>query len=46
MYYCIEIIKGSPVSENIEAVGQRIGLIVLMMLMSVAIYNDILRLVE
>ncbi len=46
MYYCIEIIKGSPVSENTEAFGQRVGLIVLMMLMSVAIYNDILRLVE
>ncbi len=46
MYYCIEIIKGSPVSENTEAVGQRIGLMVLMLLMTIAIYNDILRLVE
>lgn len=45
-YYFIEIIKGSPVSENVEAVGQRIGMALLMMLMSIAIYNDVLRLVE
>ena len=46
MYYCIEIIKGSPVSEGFEAVGQRIGMALLMMLMTIAIYNDVLRLVE
>jgi len=45
-YYLIEIVKGSPVSEAVEAVGQRIGLVVLMMLMSIALYNDILRLVN
>ncbi len=46
MYYCIEIIKGSPVSEGMEAVGQRVGMALLMMLMTIAIYNDVLRLVE
>lgn len=46
LYYIIEIIKGSPVSEAVEATGQRIGLVILMMLMSIAIYNDILRLVN
>ncbi len=46
MYYCIEILKGSPVSEGMEAVGQRIGMALLMMLMTIAIYNDVLRLVE
>jgi len=46
MYYCIEIIKGSPVSEAMEAIGQRVGMTLLMMLMSIAIYNDVLRLVE
>ena len=46
MYYCIEIIKGSPVSEAMEAIGQRVGMALLMMLMSIAIYNDVLRLVE
>jgi len=42
MNYIIEIIKGSPVSENFEMIGQRIGIIMLAMLMSVAIYNDVL----
>lgn len=46
LYYLVEILKGSPVSETVEATGQRIGLVVLMMLMSIAIYNDILRLVN
>ncbi len=41
-YYLIEIVKGSPVSENFELIGQKIGILVLAMLMSVAIYNDIL----
>ena len=46
LYYIVEIIKGSPVSEAVESVGQRVGLAVLMVLMSIAIYNDILRLVS
>jgi regulator of sigma E protease len=46
LYYLVEIVKGSPVSETVEAVGQRIGMTLLMMLMSIAIYNDILRLVN
>jgi regulator of sigma E protease len=46
MYYLIEIVKGSPVSEAMESLGQRIGMAVLLMLMTVAIYNDLLRLVN
>ncbi len=42
--YLIEMVKGSPVSENFEMVGQRIGILILAMLMSVAIYNDIIGL--
>lgn len=45
-YYLIEIIKGSPVSERVEAVGQQIGILLLFMLMSLAIYNDIQRLIN
>ena len=45
-YYLIEIIKGSPVSETTELVGQKIGMALLFGLMSLAIYNDLLRLVE
>jgi regulator of sigma E protease len=44
-YYLIEILKGSPVSEYTEMVGQKIGIALLFGLMSIAIYNDLLRLV-
>lgn len=43
-FYLIEMIKGSPVSEQVEIVGQKIGIAVILMLMSVAIFNDIMRL--
>ncbi len=44
-YYLIEILKGSPVSETTELVGQKIGMALLFGLMSIAIYNDLLSLV-
>ncbi len=45
LYYLIEMIKGSPVSERALATGQFIGLAMLAGLMGLAFYNDILRLV-
>ena len=45
-YYLIEMIKGSPVSETTEVIGQKIGMALLFGLMTIAIYNDLLRLVE
>ena len=45
LYYLIELVKGSPVSEQIQAKGQYIGLMALFGLMGVAFFNDILRLV-
>ena len=44
LYYLIEIIKGSPVSMSVEMFGQQIGIVFLLMLMSLAFYNDLLRL--
>ena len=44
MFYIIELIKGSPVSEVIEMMFQRVGLVMLLLLMSVAMYNDVVRL--
>jgi len=44
-YYLIELAKGSPVSEEIQAKGQYIGLLALFGLMGLAFFNDILRLV-
>lgn len=43
MYYLIEVVKGSPVSESVQAIGQQIGLVLLLGLMSIVIYNDIAR---
>ncbi len=45
-YYFIEIIKGSPVSQRFEAIAQQVGMLLLFILMSVAIFNDIQRLVN
>ncbi|TVQ35031.1 MAG: RIP metalloprotease RseP [Wenzhouxiangella sp.] len=45
MYYFAEVIKGSPVSEQTQIIGQYIGLLMVIGLMSLAIFNDILRLV-
>ncbi len=45
MYYSIEVLKGSPVSERVMELGQRAGLVVLLFLMAFALYNDINRLI-
>ncbi len=44
MYYLIELVIGKPVSEAIQIAGQQIGLVLLLGLMSIAIFNDITRL--
>lgn len=44
MYYSVEIIKGSPVSERAMDLGQRVGLALLLVVMAFAFYNDINRL--
>ncbi len=43
LYYLIELVKGSPVSERVQIAGQYVGLTLLMALMGLALYNDILR---
>ncbi len=45
LYYLIELVKGSPVSEQVQEKGQYIGLLALFCLMGLAFFNDILRLV-
>ena len=44
LYYVVEMIKGRPVSERTEALGQRVGIAILVMLMGLAFYNDLVRL--
>lgn len=45
LYYLIELVKGSPLSERAMATGQYVGLAMLASLMGLAFYNDIFRLV-
>ena len=45
LYFLIEALKGSPVSERAQIIGQQIGIIMLFGLMALALYNDFLRLV-
>ena len=45
MAHLVEIVKGSPVSEHTQMVGQYVGLMLIVMLMGIAIFNDILRLI-
>ncbi|HIF51788.1 MAG TPA: RIP metalloprotease RseP [Thiotrichaceae bacterium] len=44
MYYLVELVIGKPVSEAMQILGQQVGLVLLLGLMSIAIFNDITRL--
>ncbi len=44
VYYTLEWIRGRPLSERIQMIGTRLGLMVMLMLMLVAFFNDINRL--
>jgi regulator of sigma E protease len=46
LYYLIELVKGSPLSDRAMAAGQYVGLAMLAGLMGLAFYNDILQLVR
>ena len=43
LYYAVELIIRRPVSENVQAFGQQIGLALLLGLMGLAFYNDLAR---
>ncbi|NHB57388.1 RIP metalloprotease RseP [Acinetobacter sp. 194] len=44
VYYFIELIRGKPVSEQIQLVGLKIGMVLLGSMMFLAIFNDFMRL--
>ena len=46
LFYLLEMVKGSPMSETAQLVGQKIGITLLLALMSLAFYNDLVRLFE
>ena len=44
LFYIIEFVLQRPLSDSVQIWGQQIGLVLLLSLMSVAFYNDIIRL--
>jgi len=44
LFYLVEAVKGSPVSERTQELGQKIGIVIILALMTLAFYNDIARL--
>jgi regulator of sigma E protease len=43
VFQLVEWLKGSPVSDRAQAFGQQVGIALLLLLMGVALYNDILH---
>lgn len=43
VYQTVELLKGSPMSERSQMIGQQFGIAALILLMSYAFYNDIAR---
>ncbi len=43
VYQTIEGLKGSPLSERAQIIGQQVGIFALLLLMSFAFYNDLAR---
>ena len=43
VYQVIEMVKGSPMTERAQMLGQQVGIFALLLLMSFAFYNDIAR---
>lgn len=41
VYQTIEWIKGSPLAERVQVAGQNIGIVMLLMLMGLALFNDV-----
>lgn len=43
IYYLVEVVRKKPVSEEFQEFASRIGMVLLLSLMVVALYNDIIR---
>ncbi|MCW8855887.1 MAG: RIP metalloprotease RseP [Kangiella sp.] len=43
MYYLVELVRGKPVSEKIMELGMRVGIILVLTIMAIALYFDINR---
>jgi len=46
MYFLVEAVRGRPPSERALLIGQQLGIVMLLMIMSLAFYNDLARLIS
>lgn len=46
LYHLIEVITRKPISEKLMIIGQQVGILLLFLLMSLAVYNDLGRLLN
>ncbi len=46
MFYIIEAVKGTPLSEKIQLIGYQVGLFIVVSLMIVVHYNDLVRILS
>jgi regulator of sigma E protease len=46
LFYLVELAKGSPLSETAQLAAQKVGIVLLLMLMTLAFYNDLVRLID
>jgi len=46
VYQLVEMVKGSPMTERAQIIGQQVGILALLLLMSFAFYNDIARILS
>ncbi len=46
VYQVVEMVKGSPMTERAQMLGQQVGIFALLLLMSFAFYNDIARILD
>jgi len=44
MYMLLELIRGKPVSEKTQEIGFKFGALILLVLMGIALLNDVSRL--
>ena len=43
VYFMVEVVKGSPVSDSAQIAGYKVGFVMLVGLMLVATFNDLTR---
>lgn len=46
LYYCVEFLTGKPVSDSWQATFQKVGIVSMLLLTSLAIFNDLTRILR